>query len=316
MCPEKAANIDIAKHKELFEYEMTEVLLNLKGDFAAFSGKDTKFAESSVAEERLIVPAVSIPDPSPVAVHVEISAQSPNTAFDPRRAESKTVPVKIAPVKQPVLPQPAEIETSPVSVRLPEYAVPEIKCAGFRGPDQIHVAVPVLPQMPPLSPAKPSAAPVRINVPSLPDRKPVFGIKAGLADVKLPSVRPVPLSSFSLQTRFQLSSLMQKKAEMPVIPDTAPVVCPALPGSEAFGQKRSSPLTAPLLNAAWDENRLLPEKLRRMVPAVSAGPVKKPQIAVPLVNRPGSPPKLSVRAKVMVPELPDLSVPAAPEIDI
>ena len=37
----KVENINIETNKELFEYEMTEVILKLKGEFAAFSGKDT-----------------------------------------------------------------------------------------------------------------------------------------------------------------------------------------------------------------------------------------------------------------------------------
>ncbi len=48
-------NINIEKNKELFEYEMTEVILKLKGEFAAFSGKDTKFAEKSVPDEKLSI---------------------------------------------------------------------------------------------------------------------------------------------------------------------------------------------------------------------------------------------------------------------
>ncbi|MBP3250215.1 MAG: hypothetical protein J6M48_07685 [Ruminococcus sp.] len=36
---------DAERNKELFEYEMTEVLLQLKGEFAKFSGKDLIAAE-------------------------------------------------------------------------------------------------------------------------------------------------------------------------------------------------------------------------------------------------------------------------------
>ncbi len=39
---------DVERNKELFEYEMTEVILQLKGEFAKFTGKDLSFDESQV----------------------------------------------------------------------------------------------------------------------------------------------------------------------------------------------------------------------------------------------------------------------------
>lgn len=46
-------NINIEKNKELFEYEMTEVILKLKGEFAMFSGEGTKYQDSKVDDEDL-----------------------------------------------------------------------------------------------------------------------------------------------------------------------------------------------------------------------------------------------------------------------
>ena len=48
----RVENINIEKNKELFEYEMTEVILRLKGEFAAFSGKNTRFAEMMVDDSK------------------------------------------------------------------------------------------------------------------------------------------------------------------------------------------------------------------------------------------------------------------------
>lgn len=61
----KVEKIDIEKNKELFEYEMTEVILKLKGEFAAFSGKGTKFAEILVDDAKLHIS-------SPKVVQVEV----------------------------------------------------------------------------------------------------------------------------------------------------------------------------------------------------------------------------------------------------
>ena len=43
---------DIEKTKELFEYEMTEVILMLKGEFATVSGKDMDYSRHHVSEEK------------------------------------------------------------------------------------------------------------------------------------------------------------------------------------------------------------------------------------------------------------------------
>jgi hypothetical protein len=50
------AEAEIARRKELFEYEMTEVLLNLKGEFSNISKKNMPF------DNEPDVPAVTIPD--------------------------------------------------------------------------------------------------------------------------------------------------------------------------------------------------------------------------------------------------------------
>lgn len=63
----KVENININENVDLFEYEMTEVILRLKGEFAAFTGKDTKYAEVAVDEQKLVInlptiSAVRIPE--------------------------------------------------------------------------------------------------------------------------------------------------------------------------------------------------------------------------------------------------------------
>ena len=52
---------DIEKAKELFEYEMTGVVLNLKGEFAAISGEKTRYNDAAVSSDKLIVNTVSLP---------------------------------------------------------------------------------------------------------------------------------------------------------------------------------------------------------------------------------------------------------------
>ena len=58
----KVENIDIEKHKELFAYEMTEVILNLRGEFAVISGKDTTYWEQRVEKKALEITPVVMPN--------------------------------------------------------------------------------------------------------------------------------------------------------------------------------------------------------------------------------------------------------------
>lgn len=55
-------NMDIERNKELFEYEMTQVLIQLKGEFAAISGKDVNFAGSAAEENIVEFSPISIPE--------------------------------------------------------------------------------------------------------------------------------------------------------------------------------------------------------------------------------------------------------------
>lgn len=54
-------NSDIEKTKELFEYEMTEVILKLKGEFAAVSEAKTRYKDASVDSEKIIVKPIALP---------------------------------------------------------------------------------------------------------------------------------------------------------------------------------------------------------------------------------------------------------------
>ena len=55
-------NINTKKSKELFEYEMTEVILKLKGEFAVVSKKDAAFQDINVEKEITKINIAEIPD--------------------------------------------------------------------------------------------------------------------------------------------------------------------------------------------------------------------------------------------------------------
>lgn len=96
----KVENINIEKNKELFEYEMTEVILKLKGEFAAFSGKDTKFAEIVVDDAKLHIS-------SPKVVQVEVEdyrVESPKIGSI-QKIKTAHVEVKKTTLQLPVIPK-------------------------------------------------------------------------------------------------------------------------------------------------------------------------------------------------------------------
>ena len=68
---------DAERNKELFEYEMTEVLLQLKGEFAKFSGKDLKLETT-----RFAAPEINIQDNIPDIVVEQIKIDTPDTGAD------------------------------------------------------------------------------------------------------------------------------------------------------------------------------------------------------------------------------------------
>lgn len=121
---EQKQNIDIERCKELFAYEMTEVILNLKGEFAAVSGKDTRYAKARVSQEKLTPTVAAVPavELEPVAV----------TAPGVQKHTPVTLPQVTVEKFETALPQVKAAEAVPavqVAVELPQVAVPEVKAA-------------------------------------------------------------------------------------------------------------------------------------------------------------------------------------------
>ena len=77
MKKEDALVTDIERNKELFEYEMTEVLIKLKGEFAAVKGEDVKGDNIGMTVEK---PNIELKEPKLTVdgIHVDI-AEIPDT---------------------------------------------------------------------------------------------------------------------------------------------------------------------------------------------------------------------------------------------
>lgn len=96
----KLENINIEQNKDLFEYEMTEVILNLKGEFAVFSGKNTKFAEKVVDDSKLKVDTPKIGQ-----VKIDLSGVDTPTVGNVQSHKIVSAKIEESNLKLPIIPQ-------------------------------------------------------------------------------------------------------------------------------------------------------------------------------------------------------------------
>ena len=337
MRPENVANINIDKHRELFEYEMTEVLLNLKGEFATFSGMGTRYVESAVAEERLEIPNAVIPRVVPEKIHIAVSLQYQNAGFT-CPSISCTTPVEIKLPNRPSQYHPFRVSSPQVSISVPDYTLPEqtalVDTPSLKKADLVIPTIPQ-PQNYSLMDAKPAA--IRISIPQISavHWKPADYVSKAISapktrvpaahcatiPVQFPpiSLREVVIDvpSTAIPTTYPNIGLEQKKTEQPAIPDTA------LPSFPVFSMNTGSTDNAKMFytgalreSAAakkrYDEKFIaLPQFTPTAIPQV---PVKKTVITIPKIERQYVAVKLIRYSSPGITELPDLSVPAPPEI--
>lgn len=113
--------IDIAKHKELFEYEMTEVILALKGEFATVSKEGTKFSGPQIGQEKL-----NIPQPELGEVQIaEFDANVPEVACSTSGGIT-VVDVQFQNMEIPVISISPAMEKIKVNVSATEISIPLI----------------------------------------------------------------------------------------------------------------------------------------------------------------------------------------------
>lgn len=158
-------SISVEKHKELFEYEMTEVLLGLKGVFADYSGKETLFAKAAVSEERLEIPNVILPNVTPEKFSFDLTIRCPNAEFS-CPSEHTVLPIIMALPKRPPQVSKFRIVSESVSIRFPKCAPPERKdLVNTLNLKKKVVTVPVVPHVLEYSMPKLSIMPPIIRVP-------------------------------------------------------------------------------------------------------------------------------------------------------
>lgn len=128
---------DVERNKELFEYEMTEVILQLKGEFAKLSGKDLHLEAEQFAVKPLNLPAampeVTI-DPVQIAVDsvpvFETLSAMPEIAMHDSKMDYPDVSAL------------NPIAIQPIAMHLPELDYPSVPDISTCHPFEISMEMP------------------------------------------------------------------------------------------------------------------------------------------------------------------------------
>lgn len=103
---------DVERNKELFEYEMTEVILQLKGEFAKVSGKDLKLDEAQFEKPTLDIssdiPAVKVTPINLESTTTDASVSGEAFAIPDVTIQNTTIDCPAVPV--PVMDMPATVQ--------------------------------------------------------------------------------------------------------------------------------------------------------------------------------------------------------------
>ncbi len=121
-------NIDIEKNKELFEYEMTEVVLKLRGEFSVVSKEGTHYNKVAVEEQRLKVEPFSLPKVncsiSQINIPAVVVGNVKTSVFEDVRAPNLMVPT----ISYCVVDVPKHIEVKPLtSAKSLPYQISKIR---------------------------------------------------------------------------------------------------------------------------------------------------------------------------------------------
>ena len=111
---------DVERNKELFEYEMTEVILQLKGEFAKVSGKDMHYDDALFAAQKpdiqVDIPKVTVDPVSVAEIHTDVDVSAAVSAL--QKTAAVTVDVEVPAVPQMKAPALGQIEVKPVEMEL------------------------------------------------------------------------------------------------------------------------------------------------------------------------------------------------------
>jgi hypothetical protein len=310
MDQKKTEKVDIERSKELFEYEMTEVLLMLKGEFAAVSGKELDYARHHVSKEQMELP-------------LSVLRQGPIPAVEVR------LDALCAELLPKIKAQPAAPAAQAVTVAKPQLVLPAIR------KPEILPQIRIAPVTPPCLPAVPRAVPPvpgQIPAPSCPLPRVRLPKQTALPKADIPTLSVAQIRpEIPAVTRFEAAVPNPQIAPVCVsVPDTAAAVTAA---DAAVRKLQQSAVPTPVRPPVPSQTAALNLK----IPKVDAAPVSLSPAAVSLPRVPKTVtftlPQIlpEPQAKVFIPsvprcntqrqfkaagvqQLPPVAVPAKPDV--
>ena len=217
---EKLENIDIEKSKELFAYEMTEVLLMLKGEFASVSGKDMRYEQWAVDGEKKTIPSAHI---APVQLeHSPISLPAVNKA---EAVKIPDAPAMTASVCLPSVPdfdlhqlpqvtlEAAKLTVPVVAPMEQKVSVPQVQVQNF------CIPVPAAAIMPKAEIAKVDVQKITPNLPQVAIPQPDCTISVSVDPVKIsvPEIPGFPIPSMNAPACADCSVAIPQLPQLPEI---------------------------------------------------------------------------------------------------
>lgn len=272
--------------KELFAYEMTQVILALKGEFAAVSGKKMGCEQNRVSKKARNLPKAVLENTKIPAIEVK--------RIEMGRGLSEKLAAQI------VFFDNAEDGRQSVTVTCPEIELPEVRCVSLGELPSVEMKKPQV--TPPKTPKFVIKAPgtelseIRVELPGV--QRFVFPAKQAApeqkAEEKLPAARPVSVPKAPVVALPKIKAVIttvsvpvQKKPPVPVFPKNLRQsdIRVGIPAAEKLTVEVPSAVQKPELGITMSGSTFIPVKKVDVQMAVPKLTLKKQKIAVPKVPR-------------------------------
>lgn len=298
-------NIDIEKCKELFGYEMTQVVLMLKGEFATVSGKDLGYAQHHVTQQERNAPlaaisqanippvqteAVNVPQvlAEKCAAPLEVIRQTKQTTQTDGFCVTVNKPNMELPHMDPEAYTCAIPAAEPVrcDVQIPQVSavtVQPIPAAAYTLP---KVAVPAVAAAPQVNIPREAAICSQVEIPNVPHicvNMPVVGQTTVCVDVpKVQKIAPVVHTAVTVTP-------VSAQVAVPEIPTVSIQPVTVQTGNIQIPKVSKITMPRPVKSAAASDVPtvpvMVPVKQVPVVPAMPTIAVANPQITVPELPR-------------------------------
>lgn len=308
-------NIDIEKHKELFAYEMTEVILKLKGEFAVVSGKDTQYWKDRVEEKSLKIAPVVLPETGLEQVQLPVP-QVPAVSAIALPEVSNTYPqVTMPEIGRFCTPKPVQLKLEPIQVAVPRVIVPDTRISEPELEQPLGSSVPQVRSFHGIDAVELPKVGIQVDVPSIPasftyhtpEISPV-ALTGGVFESDRIGVYTPPAPA-TLLTEVNIPNVTLPGAYVPPIPAAVQVKV-SIPGTKTPGDYVSP--TQPAFEADIPvPNTNIPAAYQPPAPGAAQVQVSVPEVKKPPVAH--LPQWDGLNVHITYPEIPDNAALFRPE---